>query len=211
MDNFAITNAYRIAWRKAQEDWRQADPRLAAGRAEVACASRPGGGDELLLPFYGREYRLPHPQGPILEADTGREASPTTQILLLHYLLTADGTLPSGEWLSFHELPDGRIYQAAFAGRALTPLAAVFGLDREAFVRAATKLGGEPMRLGDASFWFRAFPRLPVAVTLWLGEEDLPGGANILFDSAAGHYLPTEDLSAVGGILSGRLLRAKTA
>jgi hypothetical protein len=32
---------------------------------------------------------------------------------------------------------------------------------------------------------------------------------NILFDSAAGHYLPTEDLSAVGGMLSGRLLRAR--
>ena len=35
--------------------------------------------------------------------------------------------------------------------------------------------GGEPMRLGDASFWFRAFPRLALAAVLWLGEEDLPG------------------------------------
>jgi hypothetical protein len=42
---------------------------------------------------------------------------------------------------------------------------------------------------------------------LWLGEEDLPGSVNILFDSAAGHMLPTEDLAGVGGMLSGMLLR----
>ena len=41
--------------------------------------------------------------------------------------------------------------------------------------RAARQLGGLPMRLGDASFWFRAFPRLALAAVLWLGEEDLPG------------------------------------
>jgi len=208
MDNFSITNAYKIAWQKAQQDWQQADPQVAAGRADATYLSTPDGA-QVILSFFGKEYRIPHPQGPIVEADTGREASPTTQILLLHYLLTADGTLPTGQWVSFHELPHGHIYHAAFAARSLAPLTAAFGLDRAAFVQAGTALGGEPMRLGDASFWFRAFPRLPVAVVLWLGEEDLPGQVNILFDSAAGHYLPTEDLAAVGGILSNRLLRIK--
>ena len=201
-------NYYRISLQKARQDWLATDPRRAAACTGASFSVLPDGSAQVSLPFYGRNYVIPHPQGTIMEGNSDREAHPTTQILLLHHLLAADGTLPTGEWLSFHELPDGRVYQAAFGQRALNPLAAAFGADRDAFVRAAGRLGGEPMRLGDASFWFRAFPRLALAVTLWLGEEDLPGGANILFDSSAGHYLPTEDLSGVAGILSGRLLRA---
>jgi hypothetical protein len=200
-------NHYRLSLLKARQDWQRADPLQAAARAGAAYVALPDGA-QVSLAYYGRPYRIAHPTGPITEAESGREADPVTQILLLHYLLTADGALPTGEWVAFHELPDGRIYQAAFEQRALRTLSAAFGADQSAFVRAALSLGGQPMRLGDASFWFQALPRLAVAATLWLGEEDLPGEANILFDSAAGHYLPTEDLSGIGGMLSGRLIRA---
>lgn len=221
----AVPNAYRVSLAEARQEWSRADPASAAARGDALLVRLPNGGVAVELAFYGRLFRVHHSpaespthpqflaqaqaQASVTEVATGRTASAATEILVLHYLLTADGALPSGEWVSFHELPYGRIYQSAFAGRSLAPLSEAFGNDREAFVRAAASLGGEPMRLGDAAFWFRAFPRLAVAAVLWLGEDELPGAVNILFDSAAGHYLPTEDLSAVGGMLSGRLLRAR--
>jgi hypothetical protein len=203
----ATPASYRESLRKGRLDWHQADPRQAAACTDAAFSVAPGGGGQVSLPFFGKTYRVTHPNGLVAEADSGRDASAGAQILLLHHLLTADGAQASGEWISFHELPDGRIYQAAFAGRSLAPLSAAFGLDGNGFAAAAGRMGGLPMRLGDSSFWFRVFPRLAVAAVLWLGEEDLPGSVNILFDSAAGHLLPTEDLAAVGGMLSGLLLR----
>jgi hypothetical protein len=199
--------SYRESLRKARLDWQQADPRQAAARTDAVFLAPADEPAQVSLPFFGKTYRVPHPTGAVVEADSGREVSAGTQILLLHHLVSADGALSSGEWVSFHELPDGRIYQAAFAGRSLAPLSAAFGVDPGGFAAAAGRLDGLPMRLGDSSFWFRVFPRLALAAVLWLGEEDLPGSVNILFDSSAGHMLPTEDLAAVGGMLSGLLLR----
>jgi hypothetical protein len=65
------------------------------------------------------------------------------------------------------------------------------------------------LRFGDASFSFRPLPRLALACVLWLGDDEVPGSAKVLFDAAAGHYLPTEDLAGDGGMLAGRLLKAK--
>ncbi len=205
----AAPNAYRESLSKARADWRAADPARAADCSGAVLERGLDGQVALELHFFGAAVRVSHPSGRVTPVSVGRPSSPSTEILLLHYLLAADGALPTGEWVSFHELPSGRIYQAAFAGRSLAPLSAAFGLDAAAFAAASRACGGEPMRLGDSSFWFRVLPRLSLAAVQWLGEEDLPGSVNILFDSSAGHYLPTEDLAVVGGMLSGRLLRAR--
>jgi hypothetical protein len=88
-----------------------------------------------------------------------------------------------------------------------TPVpAAVAGL--EAFRLAAASLGGEALDLADAAFSFRALPRVPVAVLIWLGDEEMPGEAHVLFDAGAHGYLPSEDLAGLGGLLAGRLVAA---
>jgi hypothetical protein len=52
-------------------------------------------------------------------------------------------------------------------------------------------------------------PRLRVAVLLWAADEESPAQASIVFDAAAGHYLPAEDLAGVGGLLARRLVAPK--
>ncbi len=47
-------------------------------------------------------------------------------VLLLHYLLAADGTPPTGTWIAYRELPDGLFYASAFAARAEEPLTRAF-------------------------------------------------------------------------------------
>ncbi len=68
--------------------------------------------------------------------------------------------------------------------------------------------GGEALSLGDASFRFRVLPRLDIAVLVWVGDEEEPGEARVLFDANAGHYLPAEDLAGLGGQLAHRLAAA---
>ncbi|MDQ1301115.1 MAG: hypothetical protein QG637_1036, partial [Chloroflexota bacterium] len=170
----------------------------------------PGG---VSVPFFGRPHLVTHPGGaaqainPAHAEEAPRDAHVSIQIVLLHYLLTADGTPPAERWLAFRELPDGLFYAQAFAGHAEGLLAEKFGADLARFKQVAEALGGQPLGLADTAYRFPAFPRLAVAALLWEGDEDFPAQARILFDAHAGHYLPTEDLAGIGDWLAHRLTR----
>ena len=138
----------------------------------------------------------------------GAEADITTRLLILHYLIHADGVPPADHWIAFRELPDGRIYDAAFQKRSPARIAQVYGADAKGFAAAAQALGGERIQFGDAAYRFRLLPRLAMAVILHLGDDEFAPRVNVVFDAAAGHYLPTEDLAVLGGMLAGRLIKA---
>jgi hypothetical protein len=63
-------------------------------------------------------------------------------------------------------------------------------------------------RLKRVPFAFRLLPRVWLAVVLHLADDEFPANANILFDATVSHYLPTEDLAVLGGMLAGRLSKA---
>ena len=197
---------------KAREDWAAADAAACAARAGCACG--PAG---VVVPLFGRPHFVAHPDAAVTAgAEPGSEpVHVAVAILLLHYLLHADGAPSAGTWLAYRELPDGLFYAASFAGRAEAPLARAFagtagegspGL--EAFDRAARSLGGQELTFADAAYRFDALPRVAVAALVWAGDDEEPGQAGVLFDAAAGHYLPAEDLAGLGGTLAQRLTAA---
>jgi hypothetical protein len=129
------------------------------------------------------------------------------QAVLAYYFRTADGAPLTGQWISFAELPDGRMYNQAFQGYSGNELVKAFGLDVEAFKAACEKSGGVATPLGDAAYIFYALPRLPMAVNYWCGDEDFPSSCKILFDSSASHYLPTDVIAILGSMLKGRIVK----
>jgi hypothetical protein len=44
-------------------------------------------------------------------------------------------------------------------------------------------------------------------VAYWLGDEDFPSTCQILFDAAAGHYLPSDAYAILGSTLTRRLIK----
>jgi len=192
------------ALKKARDEFRRANPQLLAARSGVEYAR-----GEFQVPFFHRHLVVRYPDAEVEES--GRSpAAEWLQLVVLHYLLTADGTPVADQWIGFRQLPGGLIYQSAFAARSIQPLAEAFGHDLEGFRSAARALGGQVLtRVGDAAFRFLAFPRLPMACLIWAGDDELPASADILFDRAAPHYLHTEDLSVVGGYLSRALIQKK--
>jgi hypothetical protein len=181
----------------ATRAWAAADPARRA--AQAGCRLVPGGVE---VPFLGVAHLVTHPAGDVLVEGGAHVA---VRIMLLHHLLQADGTPPSGEWVAFRELPDGLFYAASFTARAEAPLEAAFG-GIGAFRRAAAAGGGEPFAAADAAFAFSALPLLRLGVMLWEGDDEFPARVQIVFDSAAGHCLPAEDLAGLGGLLARRLL-----
>jgi hypothetical protein len=153
-------------------------------------------------------HRVYWPSGEVERARGAQNVDIATRIILLHYLLTADGTPLASRWIAFRNLPGGLGYEAAFQKRSGLRLARTFGGDRQALKEAGRRLGGEPLEFGDASLLFRALPRVWMAVVLYVEDDEFPASANVLFDAAASHYLPTEDLAVLAGLLSSRLVKA---
>lgn len=198
---------YEPALIKAREELKAADPFLTASLSGVGYQQTTADAGQFEVSFWGQTYLVEFPEGSVREADSSQEPSIPTQILLLHYLDSADGTRPADKWISFRELPGGLGYNEAFEGRANQRIARAFGRDVAGFVRAAEALGGERLTFGDASFLFRVWPRQWMAVVLYAADEEFSASANVMFDGAASHYLPTEDWAVLAGMLASRLIK----
>jgi hypothetical protein len=201
-----VDRRFRVAWQLARSEWAAADPARCA--AQAGCDMTPEG---VAVPFFGWPHLVTHPDGGV--GAGGAPVHVAVSILLLHYLLRADGAPPAGDWRAFRELPDGLFYSASFVERAEAPLAQAFGAVPPAggdeglarFRAAAMAAGGLQLELADAAFAFQALPRLALAALMWAGDDDFPAKVSVVFDAAAGHYLPAEDLAGVGGLLARRL------
>jgi len=179
-----------------------------ARRAAVAYEAMNGAASTgtFRVPLLGDTYRVTFPAGEVCSLAGKAAPGITVALLVLHYLACADGHPPAEQWAAFRELPDGLVYDRALRGRVQAPLVGAFSRDPDLLGRAAAPLGGVPLAVGDAAYAFDAFPRVRLAVAVYLGDEELPSTARLLYDAAAGHYLPTEDLAILGGMLVGRLL-----
>ncbi|MBF8265635.1 MAG: hypothetical protein HW384_1499, partial [Dehalococcoidia bacterium] len=150
------------------------------------------------LPFFNRTILIPMPRGKVTD-DKSNPLPPWLELLILHYLVTADGTPEADQWITYRQLPGAALFESRFNNMAIRSLLQAFGNDLEGFHKAGEAMGGIPMsRTGDASFRFLALPQLPMAVILYLGDEEVSPSVNVLFDANAPHYLPTEDLSYLG-------------
>ena len=186
------------------------DPSLAAMRSGAAYLTLGHDRGELHIPFWGNVCILAWPE--LTGYGHLAEPEPLTDFqlaFLFHYLLTADGMPVSQKWVSFADLPDGRMYNAAFQGYSGDEVVKTFGLDLDAFREACQSAGGQPANLASASYVFQPLPYVPLMITYWLGDEDFPSSCKILFDQSASHYLPIDACAILGSMLVRKLHAAE--
>ena len=141
--------------------------------------------------------------------DSGQECSIFDLSLFLFYLRTADGTSLADRWISFRELPGGAFYNQAFQGYSGDRLAQAIGEKPDLFHAAARTIGGWQLTaLAEHAYAFQALPRLRLAAVLWVGDEEFPSRATILFDASSSHYMTTDGLAILGSGLVSRLIKA---
>lgn len=200
---------YILALEKAKRDLRERKPNSIAKFSGVQYIQGSVNNGQFRLKFIGRDYIIDYPSGLVNEQGSTGKESISVIIVILHYLITADGTVTSNLWIPYRKLPGGRAFAPAFHRLACQPLVRIFGNDINSFMKAAESLGGNSLDFGDASFSFQVFPNQQVAIILHQAIEEYPASVNIFFDETAKHYLPTEDWSVVGSILSHRMLKIK--
>jgi len=182
-----------------------------AQRANVRCVARDAERAWLELTAMQRSLRVSHPEGEVLAADGGPAPGFALGLLVLHYLIHADGHPMADRWVAFRDLPGGLMYDRAVRRRLEPPLVRVFAERLERFHSVARALGGTPLAFGDAAYGFGVLPRVSLAVVLHQGDDEFPAAASVLYDGAAWHYLPTDDLSILAGLLVGALVKAAGA
>jgi hypothetical protein len=161
----------------------------------------------LILPFLNRVYQISHPGFAFEDTAEPAAAVPIQeQVLILHYLDGAGGVHPTGRWIAYREIPGAAFYYAAFVKRAIDPLKKVFGNQVEGLRKAATTLGATPVAAGDAGFELCVFPKVPLQLILYAGDEEFAPEANILFDSSVGEILSPEDAAWLAGMVVYRLV-----
>lgn len=175
------------------------------------CIQGPDGA--LRLTFFWQDYLVCPPDFTVRRSDTGGEPSdfgPTQwAALILTYLVTADGTAPSGRWIAYRDLPGGMFYAQAFRGYAENRLIRELGEGGlTAFRQGAEQLGAKPIEVGNAGYAFQVLPRVHLAAVYWEGDEDFGSQASILFEDTASHYMSTDGLAVLGSHLVSAIVKA---
>jgi hypothetical protein len=161
------------------------------------------GGGGMTLEYLGQSCKIIHPEG-VIETKS-RDLNDADIIIILRYLSLSDGTVPTGEWITFRDISGGIAYVSTFEERAEDRILSCFEKAPEAFLEKAKAMGGREGSLGDASFILAPFPLLLLQVVLWAGDHELPGKVKILFDKNALHHLEAEELATLGEIVAERM------
>jgi len=170
--------------------------------ARRAGAQHADDGESMEFAYYGRPVKVTHSPIEVMHLDQGPEIPIAEKALILHYLVNASGAEPTGEWVTFREVPSGEFYWSAFVKRAKKPLVGFFGERPKLLLELAQGVGGKPAenQAGDAAVIVQAFPRVPLMLQLWEGDEEFPPDGNVLMDPTISGYLSTEDVALAAGL-----------
>lgn len=153
--------------------------------------------DRLLIDAFFQRYTIDVDSYDIIDT-TGEPLYIMLKSIILTYLTTSDGILPSGNLISFRELPSGRNYCHAFQGYAPDRLSKHFKEEIHSLRHVCLKLGGRPIDFADLSFEFDVFPRIKIVIAYFIGEANFPSRASMLFDSNVSHYMVTAGIASIG-------------
>lgn len=129
-------------------------------------------------------------------------------VLILHYLAGAQPVKPMNKFISFRELYGGELYYSAFHSSAIQPLLRKFGDAPHTILKICKHLSAVELKMGDAAIQLNAFSKVPVTIVIWGGDEEVPAGANMLFDSTVKYHLSTEDIAVLGRIVCWKIVKS---
>lgn len=192
----------REAREKTRRELAALDPSWTASRSGTAYSFAAGA---FSVPLFGEEHHVSYPAGVVTRGDGG-PAGGMEELIILHYLVGADGTAVEERWVSYRDLPGARYHEPAFFAEVEGPLSRGLA-GRLDPLRDWGARNARPLDLpGDVALAWDVLPRVPLLIIFNEADEEFPASARVLFDASAPCYLPTEDLSVLAEIAAARLL-----
>lgn len=175
----------------------------AVARCDLAAAAdRVGGrysGGRLTIKILGKDFGV-DAQGRIF-ADI--HVNPWVAVPFLQYVLHARGTEPTGQWVSFRELKEGRERYPLFRKRCEGAMKRVADRYPDLFDDMVHLFGERQVPAAfasDVSVVLLPLPRVPVMICYWRPDGGLASGLNVYFDAAADENL---DIGSIFSLTAG--------
>jgi len=115
-----------------------------------------------------------------------------SQLSVLRYLVDAKDIPLTGELVKPSELPGGEIFLKGTHVLPLNKITGRFDQRPAEFLQKGKELGGFAADYGDIAVRLLPFPRVPVVVVLWSGDDEFPANCSVLLDSSCALQLPTD-------------------
>jgi len=121
------------------------------------------------------------------------------------YVLNAKGFPPSGSWVSFRELSDGKERYPLFQKRCEEPMKRVADTYTDLFDDLVHIFSGQQVAEqfeSDISVVLHPLPRIPLMVCYWKPEDGLESSLNLFFDKIADDNLDIGSIFSLGAGLA---------
>jgi hypothetical protein len=159
--------------------------------------------DYVILPHRRRIERLTE-GGALTEEDLTKEFT----LMVLFYLLHAKNIPLARKWISEKDLPGGTTFFRGPHALSVDLVEKKYGQSPAGFIEAGKLLGGTPVRFGDKSIALDVFPRIPIIYILWMGDEEFPPKAGVLFDATIESHFTLDMIWIMINEVSRRLAEA---
>jgi hypothetical protein len=175
-----------------------------AGIDLAAAAARVGGryaGGRLTLKVLGKDFGV-DAHGSFY-ADI--HVNPWVAIPFLTHILYGEGAAPTGRWVSFRELKEGRERYPLFRKRGEEALQRVADRYTTLFDDMVHLFGGRQVERqfeSDISVVLHPLPLVPLMVCYWRPEEGMDSSLNLFFDATADRNLDIGGCFALGAGLA---------
>ncbi|MBF0433549.1 MAG: DUF3786 domain-containing protein [Fibrobacteria bacterium] len=120
------------------------------------------------------------------------ELSDYSRLSILRYLIHAKATPLADEFVRPYDLTGGDIFRRGTHVLPLKDLATRFDRQDTELKRIGKSLGGSFHEFGDVSIKMYPFPRVPMVVILWNGDDEFPAQASLLVDADCPSQLPLD-------------------
>jgi hypothetical protein len=177
-----------------------------AGRCRILELPPPDSDGTVTIGAFGHRLSLTPPEFNAV-TESGDKADAVERILALHYLLCEIHVVPSGEIISFAELPGGQFYLGPYSKRTVSQLVRYFGNDVGLLRERAGRLDYEPVDIGDFGALINVIGKLKFLLVYRAGDDEFPPSADILFDSSIKKVFCNEDAAAAAGRLCSILMK----
>lgn len=135
----------------------------------------------------------------LVDAKTDKPAKLGDHILVLHYLLCDVPLEPTGEVITFRDMPGGQFYWQPFLSRSINPLLARIGNNIDLLCERCNRFDWKPAQGGDFAAIINGIGRLDATLVYNSGDEEFGPAAQILFDACIKRVYVTEDIAQFAG------------
>jgi len=149
------------------------------------------------LRYWGDDYRVDCLTRTIKRrTSSGTEPHDYLPVFIINYLMQAKKVPLSGEWISEKDFPGGVTFFRAPHEIPTQLLSSRFRNDLETFARSCEQLGGRRLDMADSSYAFMPHEHISIAMLYWVGDEDFPAEAKLLFDKSISKSLALDTVYA---------------